>query len=823
MKKRVELLLAAALCALLAIALELAAVTPYDLLRRRWQGRTLRPAALSLEQAALVNCALSDGKLISGGDDAQAVFSAVDRHVGDIALRLHEGVGHRWKFQVYYDTPETPFTEAMSAATEVAAEQTEIVLTLDRTVKNLRLDLGNAPREVFSVASIVVNPPPEPFFSLIARRVSGVRIGLFFFAALFLTLCCRCKWAFGAWLFRHRCAAALALLAFCVACKLHGSSLGCLYQFGFLDGEDVSRLFGRPRAIRTDEWAAFTQMALSQVKAGFPWFSNVWGYSPSDMFLIYGQPVADWATVFRPFSLAYFFGAEHGLSFFWCGRLIALFFVSFEFARLFTRDDRRLSLVWACAVSLAPVVQWWFAVNGLLEMLIFGQLALLLLRFYLETANYWARGAVMLGLVWCSGCYALTLYPAWAVPLFYAFAACAVALLSERIKTARFGLRDIVLAGAGACLLAFCLFHVWSLSHGTIEAVLSTAYPGQRRIYGGDLNCWKELFRGWHSLWWTALSHNNPCELVSFVDFFPLGLILSLALFARRKWDAWLALLNGASVLIGCDLLGLCPRVVSEWGLLTLSAPGRAVIVFNLLNLLILLRALCLMKDAPLPPLAIGYALTATAVGVYCSRPADAPTVERFLPLLLIPLAFYAVLSCPKRRGKALFTALCVVLALLGGAYVNPVNSGLKSVYGNQVVKDIAAADARERGLWCVAVPEIFVYNNLPAVVGAKTLNALATYPDRAMWKTLGLEAQAELWNRYAHISVRIAAEGDTGLELLHADALKLHLTPAALRKLGVRYILTSQDLSALPGFEKLRQYRVLSIYRLNGSVNSNG
>ena len=42
-------------------------------------------------------------------------------------------------------------------------------------------------------------------------------------------------------------------------------------------------------------------------------------------------------------------------------------------------------------VVLAPAVQWWFAINGFVEMLIFAQLSIILLKKYMLTKNYVIR------------------------------------------------------------------------------------------------------------------------------------------------------------------------------------------------------------------------------------------------------------------------------------------------------------------------------------------------------------------------------------------------------------------------------------------------
>lgn len=61
---------------------------------------------------------------------------------------------------------------------------------------------------------------------------------------------------------------------------------------------------------------------------------------------------------------------------------------------LLSGGDKRLAVSGAFLVAFAPVVQWWFAINGLVEMLVFGQLSVLLLQKYMTDTRTWVRGFV---------------------------------------------------------------------------------------------------------------------------------------------------------------------------------------------------------------------------------------------------------------------------------------------------------------------------------------------------------------------------------------------------------------------------------------------
>ena len=171
-------------------------------------------------------------------------------------------------------------------------------------------------------------------------------------------------------LYRWRYLIAAVIVALLVAFDINGSSLHEWAAYTQSDADGV--LFGMSRSIRSDELALNTPYAFSQAQEGFPYFSQVIRGDTTDTFMVYGQPVWDLGVLFRPFHWGYLLlGASRGLSFFWWARLAALLLVSFEIGMLVTKKNRALSLAFSLLMGFSPLVQWWFAINGLVEMLVF--------------------------------------------------------------------------------------------------------------------------------------------------------------------------------------------------------------------------------------------------------------------------------------------------------------------------------------------------------------------------------------------------------------------------------------------------------------------
>ena len=72
-------------------------------------------------------------------------------------------------------------------------------------------------------------------------------------------------------------------------------------------------------------------------------------------------------------------------------------------------------------VSFAPFLQWWFAINGLVEMLIYGACFVLGSNYLVSRAFNPRKIAVAVGMAVCAVGYVLTFYPTWMVPVAWGF------------------------------------------------------------------------------------------------------------------------------------------------------------------------------------------------------------------------------------------------------------------------------------------------------------------------------------------------------------------------------------------------------------------
>ncbi len=777
-----------------------------------------------LDSAEYVNCQKTGNQLLTKNGDPQIIFHNIDAFAGYVEIQLEHPQEHAWELQLYYSSPGNGFCEERSVSLWVSKYEDRIFAKIGKNLSDLRIDLGMEPNVLFTIKKININPSRSSYLLMLLQKFSFVRF-LIDTVGIYLLLLCLTDWQKALDIFyRKRWILGGIIIAICTVFQIHGSSFGCLQQYHGLPGYDYGKLFGQYRLIRSDEYAVFTPMALSQVSEGFPWFSEKFRYSMTDMVMVYGQPVKSLLMLFRPFQIGYLlFGAQRGLAFYWVCRFVICFLVSFEFGRMLTKDDKGYAVAYAFLVALSPQLQWWFSIGALAEMLIFGQSAVLLFNAYLHTSqtyqpiSFRKNFFCVVGMILCAGGYALSMYPAWQISLFYIFLVCAVSVFIEKRKLVRITRNDLFMWFGGILIVVSCMIPICIKSRAAIQAEMHTVYPGARDIAGGSLDKLPELFRGWSSILWSFADRENPCEVVGFFDFFPWGILLSVGLLCRqKKRDIWLVLLNVVNLLCLSFLCFPWPQKLAELTLLNQVPPERLETAVGLLNLMLLFRALpfvTMKKKRMVYIAAATSAITTVAAAVSVDASINI-SLKTFIIGLVFAAAVIFVQICG--NGKKWLIVYSMVLSVIGGGLVNPVCYGLEGFYDSPVIRNIAAINHEEEGMWAVELGNS-IYNNLPAAIGIKTLNTVHTYPDADMWKALGLETEDDIWNRYAHINLNITKERNfkSRLELLHQDQVLLYLNIQSLRDLGVRYLLTRQDFSQSDELKCLYQYRSYFIYDL--------
>lgn len=607
-------------------------------------------------------------------------------------------------------------------------------------------------------------------------------------------------------IYKYRFVLSFLLLIMLVSFKISGSSMGCWKLF-LGDGESGIRL-GEPRVWRSDEWGTLTPLCFRQqynTLGAYNRYSQTLGSILTDNMLVYGQPSWDILTLFRPFYWGYlFFGSERGLSWFWCSRLIVLFLSWFELGMLITDGQKKLSVMLSICVSFAPFLQWWFAINGLVEMLIYGACFVLGSNYLVSHTFNPRKIAVAVGMAVCAVGYVLTFYPTWMVPVAWGFVPLFLWVVIWKFDRKVLRRVDVVpwllifvITAAGLTVLAVTSWDV-------IKAELNSVYPGNAPSASGGTG-----------LWWmmkypiSLVSRFSMNELIvensSIICFAPAGFILALwVIIKEKKKDPLLILLLVMNLFLAWYYCVDIPKWLAKMLLLSFVNSNRGPQVLGFLRLTLFVRAVALKEKAPKRWLAALAAVISSAVPMRLAlgftkyepgglRYEYFDTAEKIVVVwAILAVVFYLLYRARKSKYTMAVLGVCTVV-LASSIWINPVAKGVPEITKSetmQQIRDLVKEDPQ--AIWLVA-DMAYPATNIPAMAGADCLNTTQTYPQKTRWEMLDPEGEYEdIYNRYCHIRASLGSK--TMLELVSTDYVEVTLSPEDLKKLNIRYIVSTND-----------------------------
>lgn len=607
-------------------------------------------------------------------------------------------------------------------------------------------------------------------------------------------------------IYKYRFVLSFLLLIMLVSFKISGSSMGCWKLF-LGDGESGIRL-GEPRVWRSDEWGTLTPLCFRQqynTLGAYNRYSQTLGSILTDNMLVYGQPSWDILTLFRPFYWGYlFFGSERGLSWFWCSRLIVLFLSWFELGMLITDGQKKLSVMLSVCVSFAPFLQWWFAINGLVEMLIYGACFVLGSNYLVSRAFNPRKIAVAVGMAVCAVGYVLTFYPTWMVPVAWGFVPLFLWVVIWKFNRNVLRRVDVVpwllifvITAAGLTVLAVTSWDV-------IKAELNSVYPGNAPSSSGGTG-----------LWWmmkypiSLVSRFSMNELIvensSIICFAPAGVILALwVIIKEKKKDPLLILLLGMNLFLAWYYCVGIPKWLAKILLLSFVNSNRGPQVLGFLRLTLFGRAVALKEKAPKRWLAALAAVISSAIPMRLAlgftkyepgglRYEYFDTAEKIVVVwAILAVVFYLLYRARKSKYTMAVLGVCAVV-LASSIWINPVAKGVPEITKSETMKQIRDLVKEDpQAIWLV-VDMAYPATNIPAMAGADCLNTTQTYPQKTRWEMLNQEGECEdIYNRYCHIRASLGSK--TMLELVSTDYVEVTLSPEDLKKLNIRYIVSTND-----------------------------
>lgn len=678
-------------------------------------------------------------------------------------------------------------------------------INLNNSFRNLIIKIGNNIGESFVLDKIVLCNDYKlnlgeifkyDFQKELKNKIFWIRYLIFFMLVFFIGL----HFIFDVnaiykWLYDNKYYISFFVVLFVVFFELNNSSVGLWKNIIYDDSLSSNTVFGTARNVRADELGVYTPMLFSQ-SPDYSYFNDVVRGTKTDMFMIYGQPVKNIASIFRPFLLFFLFlGTAKGLSLFWILRLLLLFWVSFEFLLIFTSKNKKLSLIGTLLITFSPIVQWWFTPSYITDILIFGELMIVLLYNYMSVESINKRIFFTFLFFISLGSYMLVLYPAWQIPFFYIFISLIMLLFVYKYKSFKFNKKEISYISLISVLFFVLFSYIFYKSRGTIDIITHTVYPGKRIEFGGGTLT--QIFQYWSNIFFAVQNNylNNVSEQAVFFDFFPLGLILSLiVIFKDKIKDKVLILLLLFDFVFSVWCFIGFPAFLSKITFLGYSTGKRVFICLGFINILLLIRSISLMKFKFNNFVAITCSVILSVIvlifniGVY-----QLSVIKTIFVFVLSFVLYYMIL---KNKINKTFVLLMFIVIFVSGIMVNPIEKGIDIINNSRLSKAIRSINDKDKGIWIVEnLP--FPVMNYPIMQGAATFNSTNTYPNISEFKKLDRENKYEhIYNRYCHIFVNLVDINSNvdKFVLKNADCILINMTIDDLMLLNVKYILSSDN-----------------------------
>ncbi len=608
---------------------------------------------------------------------------------------------------------------------------------------------------------------------------------------------------------KYRYIVGIFIIAIFTIFKLSGSSISVWYlQLGgtFQSESDLQTmgvLFGIPRAVRGDEWNVFTALNFSQIYNGFGAISEIVRGTSTDVTTTYGAPSIAIVTLFRPFLWGYFvLGNERGLAFYWISRTVFLFLASYEFGKIITKDNKELSVAYAGLITFSPAVQWWYSINAFVEMILFGQYLIVLLCKIVSTEKIWQKILICIGIIECVGGFVFTYYPAQEIPFAYAFFGVFVWLVWKKREDIR--KTDIIMLVISGLIFVLMAISIILFSKDTFLAIMNTAYPGARVSTGGNGSI-QGLFYWIISPFFAVDearcgSVSFAPEMATFYSFFPMGVVWAVSRILRKKRDLLLNIL----VLIDLFFMNFyffgVPEIIAKITLFSNVTENRLRVVIDFIEIVMIIRCLSThdieeyedeghrrwngIKMLFIFVFSYFALQTVKSMGIVTSR-------YLWAFMWLLPTLILIFIFVVKEDKMLKLSVLLLVVSVITGIMVNPLQQGVDAVYENDLSKAIQSiVEDDPDATW---ISNSRTYGDYLIMNGASTINSVNVYPNIKLWEKIDEDHEyIDVYNRYAHIDIELV-DTESSFEVLFDDWIKVNLNYEDISKLGIDYILSTE------------------------------
>ena len=585
------------------------------------------------------------------------------------------------------------------------------------------------------------------------------------------------------------------------------------------DGGPAKRglVAGTPKRIRMDDYAVGAPWILSSANTGFTAENESIGGLKSPLLTV---PVKHPIILFKVGYWGFLFlDTERGYAWMYDSSPLVLLLGTFLFFLLVTRNQYWLSLTGSLTLLLSSGTVWWSFIPS--SMIGYCAGAFVAAVYVLRSTNPRVYIPVAFALIWIAVSYATGLYPPYQVPMAYLFFFLLLGYVVNERKTV-FPLKAVPLKlvsmGAAVAVAGLVAYLFKSDVEETIKAVTSTVYPGKRSETGGTgfIANWYSEYYSW---FWSDQKHPkgwlNICELSHYLNFAPVIIPLTVALFAFTRRIDWM--LVGAMLFVVLMWLWIevgYPEFIAKATLMSMVPTRRGQIPMGVGGIVLLFLYLAAIRDWKLTPGGIlptavpRWFTPVAAVGIVAFVLYTASVnIDDSEGMLRADQTFIPALFFIGMNGLLLFTLniqyrisiFCagIVLFLLPNLKANPLSKGLTPLTENavyQAIKPMVDKDPNAR--WVVNGSQFLAY--MVTATGAKQITGVKYIPNRKqIFNVLDPTAKRDsAYNRYAHVTFQTyinGAQGDTTIIAQQfEDGYIIAGDPCSpkFKKLNVRYML---------------------------------
>ncbi|CAH2790551.1 MAG: hypothetical protein CPDRYMAC_2689 [uncultured Paraburkholderia sp.] len=581
-----------------------------------------------------------------------------------------------------------------------------------------------------------------------------------------------------------------------------------------IQGIRTTVIAGESRPIRSDEWLVLSTMAIGQVRAdpAFPVVNKDVGPDGQNM-LVVGMtsvPVLDVSALGRPATWGYFFlPLPQAMAWHWWFPAFACVLGLWACLSLLLPGRWRTTLVLSLCFVLSPYVVAWSYWPAYVTL--FAATAFVAVVTLLKDGNRLLKPLLAAVVGISAGGFALTLYPAWQVPLAYLFALLLVGVAVRDWRSLRFSVGNIAWLVLGLVLAGVIVGSWWLHARDAVAAMVVTIYPGQRTaVPGGGIEPWYMArgFTNFRTLYSDLQGFTNQSEVSSFLYFFVpalVGAVFNRAHSGRNK-PVFYAILAFMALTFWYQYIGFPVALakLTQWGR---SFPTRADIALGVASFALL--GLALAKEGgeareshPLPLERIGACIAAAvwvAILYWSMREMPGPIAglmdrpRMVLMLVVIGWCSYALAS----RWSGAFLASLLALLLFTTAAFNPWTVITASAQPKPAVGSCAMGDGRT----------LVLGSHVPAMTlmasGCEVLDGVSYYPQMSLWHKLDPGGQqSQVYNRYMHLLVDVGdLHGSPAAQIMtpQSDVVRMTLDPKGFDfvQLPIAYVLVRADIAA--------------------------